>query len=503
MSQAGGKLLRPGYNIWRVEQAKRFAFIVDAADYFVAVRAAMLKARKSITLIGWDFDARIPLGEGRDETEGEGPVHLGDFILWLANTRPDLHIRLLRWDTGAFKTLLRGRTLFTILRWKAHKRITLRLDGKHPLAGSHHQKIVVIDDQLAFCGGIDMTFGRWDRRCHHDDDPERVNPDGKPYEPWHDATSAFDGAAARALGDLARERWAMATGEKLSPVDDPHDCWPEALEPDFEDVCIGVARTRPEMDDVEGVHEIEQIYLDLIASAKKHIYAESQYFASRKIARAIALRLQEEDGPEIVIINPLTAEGWLEPLAMDTARARLVEALHRIDRHGRFRLYHPQTEAGGPIYVHAKLMVVDDCVLRVGSSNFNNRSMRLDSECDVVLSVDEPGNGHVRPHIAELRNDLLAEHLGVTAQEVTERLEADGSLIAVIEKLRGTGRSLIPYEVPDLSAIEQWLADNEILDPEGPDAMFEPLGGARGESGGKRGLFRGWGRVFHRHKKHA
>ncbi|MGE4322863.1 MAG: phospholipase D-like domain-containing protein [Sphingobium sp.] len=473
-------MLRSGENCWRIEQADRFAFIVDAADYFDAARNAMLTARRSIFLIGWDFDARIRLGHKDDE----GPEKLGDFFLWLAKRRPDLQIRLLRWDTGAIKAMFRGNTLATILRWKAHPRITLKLDGAHPLAGSHHQKVVVIDDCLAFCGGIDMTVGRWDRRDHEDDDPKRKGPDGKPYEPWHDATSVFDGPAAHAMGDLARDRWKAATGERLPPVTAEHDCWPAGLTPTFEKVRLGIARTRPEMEGVSPIHEIEQAYLDLIASAKTSIYAESQYFASRKIARAIAQRLQEEDGPEIVIVNPVTAEGWLEPIAMDSARARLVEALRRIDRHGRFRIYHPMTAGGQAIYVHAKVMIVDERCLRVGSSNFNNRSLRLDTECDVVISADETGNGHAAETIAGIRNDLIAEHLDVSPEEVARRLDETGSLIGVIDALRGEGRTLIPYEIPELSATEEWLADNEILDPEGPDAMFEALS--------KRSLFKGW-----------
>ena len=472
--------LRPGENCWRIEQADRFSFIVDAAAYFEAARAAMLAARQSIFLIGWDFDARIRL----DRQGGEGPERLGDFILWLAKRNPDLQIHLLRWDTGAFKAVFRGNTLATILRWKAHPRITLRLDGVHPLAGSHHQKVVVIDDCLAFCGGIDMTVGRWDRRTHEDADPDRRGPDGKPYEPWHDATSVFDGAAARAMGRLARDRWKTATGETLSPATATHDCWPADLQPTFEKVRLGIARTRPEMKDVEPIHEIEQAYLDLIAGARVWIYAESQYFASRRIARAIAQRLQEEDGPEIVVVNPVTAEGWLEPLAMDTARARIVEALQRLDRHGRFRIYHPLTAGGKPIYVHTKVMIIDDCCFRVGSSNFNNRSLRLDTECDVMLVADEPGNEHVGETIAAIRDDLIAEHLGVTAAEVAARLAREGSLIATIEALRGAGRTLVPYKIPELSAAEEWLADNEILDPEGPEAMFEPLS--------RRSLFKGW-----------
>ncbi|WP_206366308.1 phospholipase D-like domain-containing protein [Sphingomonas flavalba] len=473
-------LPEPGRNCWRVARADRFAFIVDAADYFIAARKAMLAARKSIFLVGWDFDAGITL----DEQASEGPAKLGDFIIWLADRSPELEIRLLRWDTGALKAMFKARTLATIIRWKMHPRVTLKLDSAHPIAGSHHQKIVVIDDCVAFCGGIDMTTGRWDRRAHKDDEPRRRDPDGSRYTPWHDATSAFDGDAARTVGDLARERWLAATGERLQPADVSHDCWPDGVEPSFRDVTLAIARTCPDMDDSGGVHEIEQMYLDLIGRARRYIYAESQYFASRKIARAIAARLQEEDGPEIVIINPEAAEGWLEPIAMDSARARLVEALQRVDRHGRFRIYHPVTGGGEPIYVHAKVMIIDDRGFRVGSSNFNNRSLRLDTECDVILDVAQGGTATERETVAAIRDDLLAEHLGVARDRVGATLNETGSLIATIEALRGSGRSLVPYTLPELSGTETWLADNEILDPEGPDAMFEPLS--------RRGLFKGW-----------
>ncbi len=489
MDGCNDRLTQAGRNCWRVETSERFSFIADADEYFRAVRQAMVQARHSILMIGWDFDARIHLGDASDG----GPAVLGDFVIWLARRTPSLEIRLLRWDTGAFKAMLRGTTLLTILRWKMHPRITLRLDGKHPLASSHHHKIVVIDDCLAFCGGIDMTEGRWDTREHLDDDPRRTSVSGKPLVPWHDATSAFDGPAARALGDLARERWLVASGEKLEPVIKSSACWPEGLKPTLRDVPLAIARTRPEMADIEPVAEIEQMYLDLIARAKRSIYAESQYFASRRIAQAIARRLVEDDPPEIVIVNPITAQGWLEPLAMDTARARLVEALQRLDHRGRLRIYHPVTDGGHEIYVHAKVTIVDDTYLRVGSSNFNNRSMRLDTECDVVLAADRPGADEMRRTVAGLRDDLIAEHLALSQDEVSSRIRTHGGLIAAIEASRhapGTGRTLIPYEVPELSGLETWMADNEILDPEGPDKIFEPLG--------KRSLFKGWRWPRHR-----
>ena len=230
------------------------------------------------------------------------------------------------------------------------------------------------------------------------------------------------------------------------------------------------------------VREIEQLYLDQIAAAERHIYAESQYFASRRIAEALARRLAEPEGPEVVLVNPVRADGWLEQVAMDTARARLFQALHQRDPHGRLRLYHPHSEQGVPVYVHAKILIVDDRILRVGSSNLNNRSLGLDTECDVTVDAGLEANAGCRAAIRGIRDGLIAEHLGVEVAEIARRIDESGSLIATIEAVRGPGRSLRPYEVPNLGEVETWLADNEVLDPESPDEMFEAMT--------RRGLFR-------------
>jgi len=465
-------MLEPGDNCWRIARASQASVIVDADDYFKAARAAMLKAKKQILLVGWDFDARIRLGE---DGEDEGPQEVGAFFSWLVERTPDLRIYILRWDTGAIKTLFHGRTLLRLAKWIRDPRIHLRLDAHHPPAGSHHQKVVVIDDCLAFCGGIDMTADRWDTRDHADHEPRRVEPDGTPYGPWHDATTMLQGPVARALGDMCRDRWEVSGGEKLEPVAAGDDCWPDHVEPDFSDVDVGIALTVPEMADQEPIHQIEELYVDLIARARRWFYAESQYFASRKVAEAIAKRLAEPDGPEFVIINPTAAEGWLEPIAMDSARARLVEALRERDPHGRLRLYLPYTAGGTPIYVHAKVTIVDDEVIRVGSSNFNNRSLRLDTECDVVIDAASNAGGEVRKTIAGIRNSLLAEHLDSDCDTIEATLSESGSLIETVERLRGDGRSLRAYQVPDIDAVQAWLADNKILDPEGPGEMFEAL----------------------------
>ncbi len=475
------KLIEPGRNCWRIEQAERFSVIIDAEQYFLAARETMMKAKKSIMLIGWDFDARIRLGSP-GQNDG-APDTLGDFILWLVDREPNLHIRLLQWDSRTFSNLFRGTNILYLLRWKAHKRITARMDATLSAIASHHQKLLVVDDSIAFCGGIDMTMNRWDTREHADVQPARTTPSGKQMMPWHDLASIFEGPAARAIGDHSRLRWQRACGEVLQPVVADPVAWPKAVVPLAHPAHIGIARSQPSVADEAPVREVEALYLDTIAQAKTLIYAESQYFASRRIAAAMASRLEEPDGPEVVIINPTGTDGWLEPLAMDNTRARLVESLRRHGPRGRFALYHPVTAQEKPIYVHAKMMIADDRILRIGSSNFNNRSMRLDSECDVVLDADQDNSGVLARRIADLRHDLVAEHLGQTTDAVAAAYAREGSLIRAIETLRGAGRSLVPYVTPELSSLEAWIADNEILDPDGPEEVFESLS--------KRGLFRG------------
>ncbi|KQU49633.1 phospholipase [Sphingomonas sp. Leaf339] len=471
--------MTPGKDCWRIERADRMSVIVDADSYFRVAREAMLQAKKRILLIGWDFDARIVL----DHSVNGPPRSLGAFVYDVVERNPDLEVFLLRWDLGAIKSLGRGGTLFTVLKWMAHPRIHTKLDGHHPTGASHHQKIVIIDDCLAFCGGIDMTGDRWDTREHLDEQPLRKHSWGQSYKPWHDAISAVQGPVAATLGVLFRERWRAAGGKELLPEPDAvGGCWPEGLAVDFTDIDVGIARTFPKMPDQVPVHESEALFLTQIASAKRHLYIESQYFASRRIAEAVARRLDEPDGPEIVIINPVTAQGWLEPLAMDTARGRLMEALRRRDKHRRLRMYHPCTKGGTSIYCHAKILIADDRIFRLGSSNMNNRSLRLDTECDLAIVA---GTESERAGVTAIRDGLIAEHLGLERKVVADAIESSGSIIETIERLRGSGKTLRPFEEPDLSAIEEWLADNEVLDPEGPEEMFEALS--------KRGLFRRFG----------
>jgi phospholipase D1/2 len=468
------RVLKIGRNCWRIERAARASLVVDAADYFRLARQAMLRAKSQILLIGWDFDTRICLDYDADDG---APTELGAFLSWLPKHRPGLQVHILKWDLGAVALLGRGTTVLRLLRWARSKQIHFKLDGSHPPGASHHQKIVVIDDALAFCGGIDMTGSRWDTRAHADCDEHRRRPTTKRrYRPWHDATMAVDGAAAAALGDLSRERWEIAGGDPLPKPQAGSAPWPDGLEPHFRDVEVGIARTRAAIDGREPVREIEALYVDMIAGARRFVYAENQYFASRIVADAICKRLGEPDGPEFVIVNPKTSQGWLDDEVMSPARAELLERVRKCDVHGRFRILTPVSEGGEDIYVHSKITIVDGRQLRVGSANHNNRSLGFDSECDLLIDAGQPGNEGADEVISGLCCDLLSEHLGVSVDTVAAKLAETGSLVKAVDSFSSSsGRRLAPLVVEAPNAVERALVEAEVFDPESAGDAFEPV----------------------------
>lgn len=462
-------------SVWCYAKATRAHAVVDAAPYYEIIQAAMMNAKHRIMLIGWDFDTRIDLTRSRRK-KGAPPKRLGDFILWLADRTPGLEIKLLKWNFGALKMLGRGQTIVDVAKWAMHSQIQFKLDSAHPVGCSHHQKIVVIDDKMAACGGIDMTADRWDTSEHLDNDPKRKRPNGKLYGPWHDCTMLVEGDAAAALATLSRARWELAGGDRLDPCPaDAASPWPDFLQAEYQFVDMGIARSRAEYKGASEIREIQNLFLEQIANAKKFIYAENQYFASPKIADAIAKRMDAPNPPEIVIVGPETADGWLEQKAMDGARAQLVRAIGEQDQKGRFSIYYPKTKGGESIYVHAKLMIVDDRILRIGSANMNNRSLGLDSECDIFIDCDRPGNESACDTIRALRASLIGEHIGLAPERVSQLLESGKSMCDIIEGEKGNGPTLQKLPLPELDKADKVIAENAALDPENPDDMFEPF----------------------------
>ena len=208
-------ILVAGRNCWRIARARRAAFLIDAASYFEAFAAAAQRATESILIVSWDIDSRIPLfrhGHGHDF-----PSPLGQFLNRLLSENPNLHVHVLNWDFAMVYAL--ERELFPIFRppWRSHRRLHFHLDDHHPIGASHHQKIVVVDDAVAFAGGIDLAKQRWDTPEHRPHDPRRIDPLNRAYRPHHDVQMAVDGEAAAALGHLVRERWRRATNHPPSP----------------------------------------------------------------------------------------------------------------------------------------------------------------------------------------------------------------------------------------------------------------------------------------------
>jgi phosphatidylserine/phosphatidylglycerophosphate/cardiolipin synthase-like enzyme/uncharacterized membrane protein YdjX (TVP38/TMEM64 family) len=465
------KIIRPGENCWRYLQADRAALLVDGENYFDALYEAIKQARHAVYILAWDIDSRLTLIRG--DTPTEHPAELGELIHKVLAERPELNVYILNWDWAMLYTLEREWLPLFRPNWKKQARLHYELDGECPFGGSQHQKIVVIDDKIAFCGGIDPGKHRWDTRDHAPEDQRRIDPDNVAYPPFHDMQMLVDGKVAESLAELARERWQKATGQQLQQTPNyDEDIWPSEVEPAFHKVNIAIARTMPHFNEQAEIIEIETLYLDAIAAAKKLIYIENQYFTSWKVAEVLAQRLAESDGPEVVIVCPKMTGGWLEQHTMDVLRSRVSRKLCNADKHDRLRICYPHHEALGEMYIslHSKLMIVDNTFLRVGSANLSNRSMGLDSECDLAIEAE---NDDQQRAIKAFRESLLCEHLELESSELESLLAEHGSLLKLIDARANSPRTLRMLDCEIDDSIDGLTPTADYIDPERPVDSIE------------------------------
>lgn len=458
-------LFRPGWNTWQVAYAKRAAFLVDGDAFFRAFAESALQAERSIFILGWDTDSRTEI----PHPEGQRP--LGQFLAELVRDKPDLRVYVLSWDF-AFIYLFEREALPS-LKFGAidsTERLRFVLDHEHPFWASHHQKIVVIDDVLAFSGGLDLTQRRWDTPEHKNFDARRVDPGGHCYGPFHDVQVCVEGAVATTLGSLARKRWRAATGENLPVAFRPsRSPWPESFPADITGVDVGISRTLPvEQKGRRPVHEVERLFLDMIRAADKCVYIENQYFTSMVLARAIAERLEEPEGPEFVLVLPRDQTGWIEESTMGLLRSEALRHVERADRHGRFRCFYPVVPGldRGYVKVHSKVMIVDDRIVRIGSANMNSRSLGLDTECD--LTIESGDRADVASVITRFRAKLLSEHLGCPRERFENKLIEIGSLAKTVDRLVGAERTLVPLHPTVPAWVSRVTPPKEWIDPKGP-----------------------------------
>ncbi len=455
--------------IWRREKASRAAVLRDGAAYFGALRSALLRAEREVLIVGWDIDSRTPLVGESGKAEDDLPRELGAFLKALVRRKPKLTVRLLLWDYSVLFTAEREPLARLTLGWQTPRQIEFCLDDAIPLGSSHHQKIVVIDDTVAFSGGIDLAIRRWDTSRHRFQEPARLDPGGVPYRPFHDVQFLVEGDAARALGDLVRERWRHARCRTLKPSPPRTDsAWPPQIEADFVGCTVGISRTQPPFRLMEEVREVEALFEAMIDAAEETIYIENQFVTSTPLARRIGARMQARPKLELLIVAPQKYDTWLESKTMRAGRIRFMDQLRACGVADRVRLLTPMVEdAGGStdVMVHAKVMIVDDRILRIGSANLNNRSMGTDTECDLFVQAETRAE---RDTIRRLRDTLLGDHVGTEVEAVAAAIAEHGSLLRAAEELRSGTHRLVLIEDGTLEAPDTHLAVSALADPERP-----------------------------------
>ncbi|MCR9174973.1 MAG: VTT domain-containing protein [Alphaproteobacteria bacterium] len=488
-SPSSDTLFQPGTRCRSVVQARRAAVLVDGCAYFEALRSTLLKAKRRIVIVGWDIDSRTDLAPHLHDGDGIAPdgepTRLKALLERICTRNPEIRIQLLLWDFTLLYANQRETLPMVKLELTTSPQIEARMDDALPFGACHHQKIVAVDGVVAFCGGLDVTLARWDDNDHAPDNPLRRMPNGESYTPFHDAQMVVDGEAARAIAALAEERWAMvgsASGDDPA-ADGDHDPWPDGVAPDFEDVSLALSLTTPTLPDRPGERQIEALYVAAIERAERLIYIENQFLTTPVIADALAQRLSEVPDLEAVIVAPAVQNTWIETKSMGTGRKLFRAQLDEAGVADRVTLVAPVSRASDDtetsIMVHAKLMVVDEHFLTIGSANLNRRSMHFDTEANLSIQGD---TDRERQTIGRLRDRLVGEHLGMTGEDVPEAWAAEGRLGRLIQahadsyrtSTGGTGpsRALLPIEEPH--AFEVDPASHVLLKLADPKEKLRP-----------------------------
>ena len=369
----------------------RLSWVERLTDWAVSPVAGLkevpaIRTRRAAnsTLIGWDFDAHRaqPSASGRaDEARRLHPLA----------GQPASRAR------GLSAALGHGRDQDPVSRHDGHHACPLDGAQAHPHQARRRpsaRRLASSEDRR------DRRSLRLLRRHRHDQQPlgharasrrrsaPRAGPAAGPMLPGTTPPSRSKGRSAAALGELARERWQLRRRRGAGAGRGGGDRWPEGLDVPLHATSTSASRAPARNAERAEVREIEQLYLDQIARAPALHLCREPVFRLAPHRRGDGRRLAEPDGPEIVLVNPSKPHGWLEPMAMDTARARLFEALRRHDRHDRLRLYHP---------VHrrrqADLRPRQDHDRRrrrsCGSARPTSTTARcgLDTECDVTIDA--------------------------------------------------------------------------------------------------------------------
>lgn len=303
------------------------------------------------------------------------------------------------------------------------------LDMRVRAGGSHHQKFVVVRHpadptrDVAFVGGIDLAHARRDDAEHHGDpQPQRLTEEYGERPPWHDVQVAIQGPAVHDVETVFRERWCdpaplsrapwRRAADLLRRLDTTPDPLPEQLPPPppAGTHVVQLLRTYPDLTlgrdypfAVGGERSVANGYTKAVNRAQRLVYVEDQFFWGHDVARLFADRLRDEPALRLLVVLPLLPDlNGLNRTAQLLGRRRAFDQLLEVAP-GRVAAYGIENHAGTPVYVHAKVCVIDDQWASTGSDNFSRRSWTHDSELTaVVLDAD---------YARDLRLALAAEHL--------------------------------------------------------------------------------------------
>jgi phosphatidylserine/phosphatidylglycerophosphate/cardiolipin synthase-like enzyme len=369
-------------------QDNRLDVYVDGAAALAEIAWAVEAARSSVWLAGWFFSPDFRLRAEQAQTLRE----------LLAAAAQRVEVRLLAW-AGAPLPLFhpdRGEVRSARDALVAGTRVQVALDSRERPLHCHHEKLVIVDGEVAFVGGIDLTAYAGDRL----DTPEHA---ARGSLGWHDATTRIQGPAVADVADHFRLRWHEVTAEELPAVPPPAPAG---------EVELQIVRTVPEKIYrrlPQGEFTIVESYLRALRASEQLIYLENQFLWAPEIVAVLAEKLRNppDDRFRLLVLLPAKANN-----GNDDTRGQLGVLAAADDGADRFlacTLYQPG-EAGRPVYVHAKIGIVDDRWLTIGSANLNEHSLFNDTEMNVVT--------HDRALAHATRLDLWSEHLHCPAAKL-------------------------------------------------------------------------------------
>jgi phospholipase D1/2 len=464
----------------------RARVLVDAESYYSSFCQAALAARRYIYISGWQFDTQARLLRPDPSSPLPHPLELLPFLNYLCEATPALEIYITAWDYSVIYALEREWLQKLRFDFQSHSRVHFEFLNHPEPGGCHHQKLVIIDGQVAFLGGLDLCDSRWDTRAHEKDDPARIDVHGRPYKPFHDIQVALEGPVIDPLERVFLEGWRMAGG--LDPVR-PHPTLPRAeAAPDTDapkseigpfGLPISSRHVAISLTDwtESGQHvgEIQALFERAILAAERLIYIETQYFTSKALAEALYYRLSDPSRTKlsIVLVMPDGADSPKEDFVLGNRQRSIRRFVADVARHfgHELRLLMSSDATDDQpcpaTFIHSKLMIIDDELLTIGSANFTNRSMRVDRELNVAWQTwleSDADAARLRSDIQRLRASLLAEHAGVDDEGIF--LEIDG-LIERIDGVCGTGRCKLHCQsMPAPEGDDPLLI--AIFDPSGP-----------------------------------